>query len=322
MNRYDIMLRICLLFLFLLFLNGCDSNVGDSDETFKQNGAFNQDNLAYDSEAPNSNTTIVLKEIPKEVGDYTKLYNAYLQRQIKGKEGSIKEAKIIDKTFVKLRDIYKYDDNVMQILKSSSCILPDCSALKIKDVYFYPNMQIQEAFYTIIMDKKTEIFTYFDIIKDYDYVLKDMLTTSINLQAQYNKVTPFQTLKFTWNNTQSLEITLTPKEEICKPYIYTYRTTFIQDSNGVKVKPQEERLSAFSYPNDLVEFVAKSCVCAKFHGYIPNLTQAERKVARNILPLDQKFCDNLSEERKTLWDKYMHDSRAIKILQHEQKLYP
>ncbi|MDY5950889.1 MAG: hypothetical protein SPJ16_06835 [Helicobacter sp.] len=278
------------------------------------------DDLVYKTEKLDSNP-LTLQEIPKEVNDYTALYNAYLTRQNKGKKSNTKEAKILDKTFVRLRHTYKNDKDIMQILESFSCILPDCSATKTKDTYFYPDMNIQEAFFAIIADKKTEIFTHFDIIKDYSYVLKDMQTTSIDLQAQYDKITPFQTLKFTWD-TQSLEIALTPKEEICKPYIYTYRTIFIQDSNGVRVRPQEERLSVFSYPTQLVDFVAKSCACARFYRYIPELTQAEKRVAKNALAPDKKHCENLANERKALWDTYMQDSRVIRILQHEQSLYP
>lgn len=304
---------ICLFILSFLIL-GCD----DKKETniFMQTSS----DLAYTTEKLDSNP-LTLKEIPKEVNDYTALYNAYLTRQNRGKKSSIKEAKIIDKTFVRLRHTYKDDKDIMQILESFSCLLPDCSATKIKDTYFYPYMNIQEAFFAIIADKKTETFTHFDIIKDYSYVLKDMQTTSIDLQAQYDKITPFQTLKFTWD-TQSLEIVLTPKEEICKPYIYTYRTIFIQDSNGVRVRPQEERLSVFSYPTQLVDFVAKSCACARFYRYIPELTQAEKRVAKNALTPDKKHCENLSIERKALWDTYMQDSRVIRILQHEQSLYP
>lgn len=304
---------ICLFILSFLIL-GCD----DKKDTniFMQTSS----DLAYTTEKLDSNP-LTLKEIPKEVNDYTALYNAYLQRKSKGKKSSIKEAKIIDKTFVRLRHTYKNDKDIMQILESFSCILPDCSATKIKDTYFYPDMNIQEAFFAIIADKKTEIFTHFDIIKDYSYVLKDMQTTSIDLQAQYDKITPFQTLRFTWD-TQSLEIALTPKEEICKPYIYTYRTIFIQDSNGVRVRPQEERLSVFSYPTQLVDFVAKSCACARFYRYIPELTQAEKRVAKNALAPDKKHCEKLANERKALWDTYMQDSRVIRILQHEQSLYP
>ncbi|EMZ38358.1 hypothetical protein LS77_007770 [Helicobacter bilis] len=304
---------ICLFILSFLIL-GCDDK--KDSNIFMQTSS----DLAYTTEKLDSNP-LTLKEIPKEVNDYTALYNAYLTRQNKGKKSSIKEAKIIDKTFVRLRHTYKNDKDIMQILESFSCILPDCSATKIKDTYFYPDMNIQEAFFAIIADKKTETFTHFDIIKDYSYVLKDMQTTSIDLQAQYDKITPFQTLKFTWD-TQSLEIALTPKEEICKPYIYTYRTIFIQDSNGVRVRPQEERLSVFSYPTRLVDFVAKSCACARFYRYIPELTQAEKRVAKNALAPDKKHCENLANERKALWDTYMQDSRVIGILQHEQSLYP
>lgn len=304
---------ICLFILSFLIL-GCDDK--KDSNIFMQTSS----DLAYTAEKLDSNP-LTLKEIPKEVNDYTALYNAYLQRKNKGKKISTKEAKILDKTFVRLRHTYKNDKDIMQILESFSCILPDCSATKIKDTYFYPDMNIQEAFYMIIADKKTEIFTHFDIIKDYSYVLKDMQTTSIDLQAQYDKITPFQTLKFTWD-TQSLEIALTPKEEICKPYIYTYRTIFIQDSNGVRVRAQEERLSVFSYPTQLVDFVAKSCACARFYRYIPELTQAEKRVAKNALAPDKKHCENLSIERKALWDTYMQDSRVIGILQHEQSLYP
>ena len=311
------MLYIHLIYLFILsfLILGCNDDKKDSN-IFMQTSS----DLAYTTEKLDSNP-LTLKEIPKEVNDYTALYNAYLQRKSKGKKISTKEAKILDKTFVKLRHTYKNDKDIMQILESFSCILPDCSATKIKETYFYPDMTIQEAFYAIIMDKKTEIFTHFDIIKDYSYVLADMQTTSIDLQAQYGKTTPFQTLKFTWD-TQSLEIALTPKEEICKPYIYTYRTIFIQDSNGVRVKPQEERLSVFSYPTQLVDFVAKSCACARFYKYIPELTPAEKKVAKNTLEPDKKHCENLTSERKNLWDTYMQDSRVIRILQHEQSLYP
>lgn len=304
-----------LLFSLSILFVACDSDKKDTNIFMKTN-----DDLVYKTEKLDSNP-LTLKEIPKEVNDYTALYNAYLTRQNKGKKINTKEAKILDKTFVRLRHTYKDDKDIMQILESFSCILPDCSATKIKEVYFYPDMTIQEAFYAIIMDKKTEIFTHFDIIKDYSYVLADTQTTSIDLQAQYSKTTPFQTLKFTWD-TQSLEIALTPKEEICKPYIYTYRTIFIQDSNGVRVRPQEERLSVFSYPTQLVDFVAKSCACARFYRYIPELTQAEKRVAKNALAPDKKHCENLSIERKALWDTYMQDSRVIRILQHEQSLYP
>lgn len=223
--------------------------------------------------------------------------------------------------FISLRKKYKHNIAAMESLSEVACLLPDCSAIKNQDTYRYKNTTIKEAFNSILMDKKTQIFTHFDIMKYYSYVLTSMQTTSIDLQVQYPKITPFQTLKFVWEN-DILEIILTPKAEICKPYIYTYRIVFIQDSTDVLVKQQEERLSVFSYPIDLVEFVNKSCACARYNGYISNLTKEEIKVDKKALSPNKIYCNNIEEERSNLWDKYIQDSRIIGILQQEQRLYP
>ena len=130
-----------LLFSLSIFFVACDSDKKDTN-IFMQTSS----DLAYTTEKLDSNP-LTLKEIPKEINDFTALYNAYLTRQNKGKKSSIKEAKIIDKAFVRLRHTYKDDKDIMQILESFSCILPDCSATKIKEVYFYPDMTIQEAFF-------------------------------------------------------------------------------------------------------------------------------------------------------------------------------
>lgn len=236
-----------------------------------------------------------------------------------------KEAAELDLAFVRLRREYRYDESALKALGEFSCLLPDCSAAREGNIYFYPHRDIIEAYRSILADKNTEIFGYLDIMNQYSYVLVEKQTTSIDLQVQYinsSRPMPFQTLKFVWHDSDILEVVLMPKEEICKPYIYLYRTIFQQDSNGVRVERLEERLSAFTYPSDLVDFVARSCSCARANGFIPKLSFEEEKVAKNALAPSKEYCPALEGERKELWDKYMHDTRIIGILQHEQKLYP
>ncbi|MWV62339.1 hypothetical protein DCO58_04755 [Helicobacter saguini] len=40
-----------------------------------------------------------------------------------------------------------------------------------------------------------------------------------------------------------------------------------------------------------------------------------------FLPANIKYCDDLESKRASFWEKYMQDSRVIKILQNEQKMY-
>ncbi len=312
-------LYLPLSFYYIIFLLGCDT---DANSFHNTDTPTQQTTLTQKPEQP-----IILHEIPKipkEVQDYTTRYYEYLHKQNKShtKAQRNKEAMRLDTTFTQLRQQYKNNKTIMETLEAFACILPDCSAIQQGKIYFYPYMTIIEAYNAILMDKQTHIFTFFDIMKHYNYVLTSMQTTSIDLQAQYTQQTPFQTLKFTWNGTNRLDITLTPKEEICKPYIYIYQITFIQDSNGVQVKQHKEKLSAFSYPSDLVAFVAKSCACARVLGYIDKLTIEEEKIAKHALQPHITHCENIATERKDLWDKYMRDSRIIRILQHEQQLYP
>lgn len=317
-------LFLCLLFCVFMIYGCKDSSDGqDLEQNLpqkeqkqeKQNKTLQKKDVKI-KESPQ-------KEIPQEVKDFSKNYHNYIHNVSKDdKIKATKEAIFMDKTFVALREKYKDNNEAMSILGELSCLLPDCSATKDtkSGTYIYKNTTIQNAYNAILLDKKTLVFIYFDIMKYYSYLLSSMQTTSIDL-SQYPKKTPFQTLKFAWDN-DSLEVILIPKAEICKPYIYTYKITFLQDSSDVLVKLQEERLSAFSYPSDLVAFVAKSCACARALGYIPNLTKEELSVAKNALSQNEKYCNEIENERAELWDKYMQDTRIIGILQHEQKLYP
>lgn len=315
----NLVLPFCLIFAYSLLMYGCkDSKETYNLDTMQTKEQANIENI-HETKTQNNITTLSIEQIPKEVQDFSNKYNNFHNKDNKTKD--TKEAKRLDKIFITLRKEYSHNNKAMEALGELSCLLPDCSATKYNDEYRYSNMSIQDSYNSILMDKNTHIFTYFDIMKHYSYLLTSMQTTSIDLQSQYPKTTPFQTLKFEWNNDR-LEVILIPKAEICKPYIYTYKITFIQDSKDVIVKKQEERLSAFSYPSDLVSFVAKSCACARFHGYIANLTKGELKVANNTLLPNKAYCNDIETERAILWDKYMQDSRIIKILQHEQRLYP
>ena len=308
---------LCLIFTYILLMCGCKDSKEQTYilETTKQiQETEKQDTIII------SNNELE-QEIPQEVQDFSEQYHNYIHKHGSKKIKATKEVKSLDKKFSELRKTYKNNSKAMEVLEEFSCLLPDCSAIKYNNIYRYTNMTIQDAYNAILMDKKTQIFTYFDIMKHYSYLLTSMQTTSIDLQAQYPKATPFQTLKFEWNDT-NLEVVLIPKAEICKPYIYTYKITFIKDSKDVLVKKQKERLSVFSYPSDLVAFVAKSCACARSHGYIANLTKEELRVSKNPLLPNKVYCNNIEAERTNLWDKYMQDSRIIGILQHEQRLYP
>lgn len=307
---------LCMLFTYILLSYGCN----DSKET------YNLDQIQQTKKIENHDAQIMLnnapkQEIPQEVQDFREKYHNYIHKQGTKAIRASKEVKSLDKTFVMLRKTYQSNDKAMETLEEFACLMPDCSATKHNGIYRYSNMSIQDAYNAILMDKKTQIFTYFDIMKYYSYLLTSIQTTSIDLQIQYPKKTPFQTLKFSWSD-DKLEVILIPKAEICKPYIYTYKITFIQDSKDVLVKKQEDRLSAFSYPSDLVEFVAKSCACARANGYIANLTNEELKVSKNTLLPNKTYCNDIAAKRASLWDKYMQDSRIIGILQHEQRLYP
>lgn len=165
-------------------------------------------------------------------------------------------------------------------------------------------------------------------------------------------------IKFEWVDNNMLKVTLTPKENICTPHQYNIVTTFLQDNNGVKTTRYKEKLPMFLYPADLVLFVRQSCSCAMALGNISDVSKnmesnieiSEFKLdskdsknlqetmefksdidSKNVKKTSQKYheflspnikyCDNLEESRANLWEKYMQDSRAIRILQEEQKMY-
>lgn len=134
-------------------------------------------------------------------------------------------------------------------------------------------------------------------------------------------------------------------------------TNFLSPKYSVKTSHYKEKLPTFLYPADLVLFVRESCACAMAMDNLKkiNVTNSnnvevnsfdikadsnaninELSFTSNIdskmieslpkdyykfLPPNIKYCENLETKRAILWDKYMQDSKAIKILQTEQKLY-
>lgn len=240
---------------------------------------------------------------------------------------SNQQAQKLDEEFVMLRKKYINSKSIMSYLSQAQCIVPDCSALIHNNTYSYPNTDIIAAYQSIVMDKNTKIFSDLALIQVYDYLLKTKETTTIDLQSQetlQNSLkSPYKTLQFAWESPNKLTITLTPKEEICLPYQYNSITTFIQDNNGVSTSRYSEKLPVFSYPQDLVSFVAQSCSCARALGAIPSIdtTSLDEASKKSFVQPDKQSCNDLDSKRKDLWEKYTQDSRIISILQHEQKMY-
>ncbi len=310
-----------LFILFAMNFIACNDNKKEYYDINKSSQQTNNEDSITINTIINSSNKNANKEIPLEIKIYENDYNEYTKNLESKKKYQI--ANMLDKRFIQLRYKYRNDLNILNILSKFSCIMPDCSSIIKDDVYFYPKKTILQAYNTIIMDKNTNIFNNLDIIKEYDYILSSMQTTSIDLENQYltnGKQIPYKTIKFVWENPNKLIISLIPKEEICQIYQYSYITTFLQDENGVTTKKYEEKLPMFLYPQDLVLFVNHSCACARALNYIPRLSLNDYK-SKNILIPNEKYCDMLESERKNLWEKYMQDSRIIGILQQEQRIY-
>ncbi|RDU67604.1 hypothetical protein CQA53_00940 [Helicobacter didelphidarum] len=380
---------ICRIYILFLFFNGCDNSnknttpldniqITQNNNPAKTPEIEHKDSTMLNATQQDSPQTLTL---PNDVQEFQEKYFKHIQEwesfwqdskiidkkeKAKKQDEQNKEALDLDKTFIVLRQKYSANQNVLESLRDCACLFPDCSAVITNNEYFYPNMDILEVYQTIIMDKKTNIFSNIALIEEYDYVLKSMQTTTIDLQSQAilqgEKNQPYRSIKFQWQlpqenissqatnfrikdlntkdfNTKDsnsenlvidskptnimLTITLTPKEEICLPYQYNSITTFIQDKSGVHTKHYEEKLPAFSYPADLVLFVAQSCACARALGNIPNIAMNNLDEAskKNFLSPQVKYCDEVDSKRRDLWEKYMQDSRIIGILQQEQRMY-
>lgn len=328
------LIRHCLIVSICLFIIACGNDNTEQQDSTVTTYNFNSSNhqtLHNISDISNQPKTV----IPSDIEAYMARYANFVQTLglknkpniIKIQDTSNKEALALDKDFIFLRQKYHDDSKILQILSAYQCFIPDCSAIIQDTEYFYPNMTILEAYQTIIMDKYTKVLNNIDVIHEYDYVLKNKQTTTIDLQSQatlQNKKTqPYQYVKFAWENPNRLIITLSPKEEICLPYHYNSITTFIQETNGVRTKRYEKKLPTFSYPADLVQFVAQSCACAMGMGNISHIIpeNLDDLSKGNLIKPDTQYCDLLDSKRKELWEKYMQDSRIITILQHEQKMY-
>lgn len=312
---------------------------------------------------------------PQDIKDFSKKYKDFIESSKSSKNANLKDSKVIESTsqnldneFLFLRKKYKGDENALNDLKKCcACVRSDCSSMQINNEYFYDTFDILEAFNNAILDKNTNILSHTEVLQKYDYVLKSMQTTTIDLNALNAQNSEFSYIKFEWINTDSIEsnlpnvlsITLSPKENICAQSQYNIITTFTRDNlngkNAVKSAQYKEKLPSFLYPSDLVYFVRQSCACAMGLGNIAKLSNQKSenidisefkidskmlvensaksyenpnlenfKVPKDyykFLPPNIKYCDNLESKRAMLWEKYIQDSRAIKILQSEQKMY-
>lgn len=193
------------------------------------------------------------KYAPYDVLEYEEKYKKFMESK-KGKKDS-KAAKLLDETFLSLRDKYAESAAVLEYLKECcACIRPDCSATRINESYFYPNANILNAVNSVLMDKNTQILNEVELLKKYEYILQSMQTTSIDISAvskgvagsnKDSKKSQYGYIKFEWENNGSMEsnnikdskiiesktlkITLLPKDDICIPNQYSVVTIFKEE---------------------------------------------------------------------------------------------